>query len=32
MQFPNMNIIAPYYKMNERCPSLAPEYFRPDGC
>lgn len=24
--------IDPYDHMNERCPSLPPQYFRPDGC
>lgn len=26
------NTIAPYSQMNERCPTVAPEYPRPDGC
>jgi len=30
--FPGYNSINPYDSMNERCPSSAPFYKRPDGC
>ncbi|CAD8091658.1 unnamed protein product [Paramecium primaurelia] len=26
------NTVEPYENMNQRCPSIAPEYIRPDGC
>lgn len=26
------SIIAPYEHMNESCPTVNPDYFRPDGC
>lgn len=26
------NSVEPYENMNERCPSIPPEYIRPDGC
>lgn len=26
------NTVEPYANMNERCPSVAPEFIRPDGC
>ncbi len=29
---PGLNSIAAYPHMNEKCPSVAPEYVRPDGC
>lgn len=32
MQFPNWSTITPYEHMNERCPTEAPLYYRPDGC
>ncbi|MCO5577742.1 hypothetical protein L7F22_031574 [Adiantum nelumboides] len=32
MEFPGYNTIEPYAQMNEKCPSLAPDYFRPDLC
>jgi len=32
MKFPNYSTIAPYAHMNENCPTVAPEYFRPEGC
>lgn len=31
-ELPKFNTIAPYSHMNERCPSIAPEFYRPDGC
>ena len=30
--FPGFSSIKPYAHMNERCPSIAPEFIRPDGC
>ena len=32
MQFPGLNSLEPYNNMAEHCPSLPPDYFRPDGC
>ncbi|CAH2040586.1 unnamed protein product [Thlaspi arvense] len=32
MELPGYNTMDPYAHMNERCPSLPPEYFRPKGC
>lgn len=33
MEFPQVSTVAPYARMNERCPSKAiDKYFRPDGC
>ena len=32
VEIPGWNTVVPYNKMNERCPSLAPEYERPRGC
>ncbi len=29
---PSYNSISPYRNMNEKCPSSAPNYFRPDNC
>ena len=29
---PGYSTIAPYDHMNEHCPTIAPEYYRPDGC
>lgn len=26
------SVIAPYDHMNESCPTVNPDYFRPDGC
>lgn len=26
------SLVKPYSKMNENCPSVAPDYVRPDGC
>jgi hypothetical protein len=28
----NYSTIEPYTHMNEKCPSIAPDYIRPDGC
>ena len=32
MDLPGWSSITPYDHMAERCPSQAPDYFRPDGC
>lgn len=32
MKLPGYNTIKPYDYMNEACPSVAPLYFRPEGC
>lgn len=32
MNFPKFNTIELYEHMNEKCPSVAPDFFRPDGC
>jgi len=32
MELPGYNTIKPYAHMNEKCPSLAPDYIRPEGC
>lgn len=32
MDLPGYNSIPPYSHMAERCPSQAPDYFRPHGC
>ncbi|XP_071905386.1 uncharacterized protein [Coffea arabica] len=32
MELPGYNTINPYPHMNERCPSMPPEYYRPEGC
>eukprot|EP00899_Mesostigma_viride_P001763 jgi/Mesvir1/11588/Mv00004-RA.1 len=32
MELPGFNTIAPYPAMNERCPSLPPDYKRPRHC
>lgn len=32
MELPGYNTMAPYPHMNEKCPSLPPDYFRPEGC
>lgn len=29
---PGYSSIKPYSRMNERCPSMFPDYYRPDGC
>lgn len=30
--FPGFSSIKPYAHMNEKCPSVAPDFVRPDGC
>ncbi|XP_019193101.1 PREDICTED: uncharacterized protein LOC109187368 [Ipomoea nil] len=32
MELPGYNSMEPYAHMNERCPSMPPEYYRPEGC
>jgi len=32
MTFPKYSSIPMYAHMNEHCPTIAPEFFRPDGC
>lgn len=32
MTFPGYNTLDMYEHMNEKCPSLAPDFVRPDGC
>jgi hypothetical protein len=32
IQIPGYSTIKPYSRMNERCPSQAPDFIRPDGC
>lgn len=32
MELPGYNTMDPYPHMNERCPSLPPNYDRPSGC
>lgn len=32
VSLPGFNTIEPYAHMNEKCPSMAPNYVRPDGC
>ncbi|KAK4386983.1 hypothetical protein Sango_2568900 [Sesamum angolense] len=32
MELPGYNTMDPYPHMNERCPSLPPNYYRPIGC
>ncbi len=32
MTFPGFATIEPYPHMCENCPTVAPEYLRPDGC
>jgi len=32
MTFPGYSTIEPYPHMAENCPTIAPEYVRPDGC
>lgn len=32
MTFPNFSAYKPYPNMNNKCPSLAPDFYRPDGC
>ncbi|PKA48679.1 hypothetical protein AXF42_Ash018496 [Apostasia shenzhenica] len=32
MELPGYNTMTPYPHMNEKCPSLPPEYYRPSYC
>lgn len=32
MTHPGYSTVKPYAHMNENCPSVAPNYVRPDGC
>lgn len=32
MIFPRYGTVAPYAHMNERCPMIAPDYIRTEGC
>lgn len=32
IHLPHVGTIEPYSHMNENCPTVAPEYYRPDGC
>ena len=32
MTYPGYSTLEPYAHMNEACPSIAPDYIRPDGC
>jgi len=32
MELPGYATIAPYPHMAERCPTMTPDFFRPDGC
>ena len=32
VDLPGYSTIKPYSHMNEKCPSVAPEFIRPDGC
>lgn len=32
MELPGYNTMAPYAGMNEKCPSLPPDYIRTEGC
>jgi hypothetical protein len=32
MTFPGFNTIEPYPYMNDKCPSIAPDFYRPDNC
>jgi hypothetical protein len=32
MELPGFNTMEPYAHMNERCPSLPPDYNRTKGC
>lgn len=32
INLPGYSSIAPYNRMNQRCPSVAPNFYRPDGC
>ncbi|KAJ7539363.1 hypothetical protein O6H91_11G089000 [Diphasiastrum complanatum] len=32
LELPDYNTLEPYAHMDERCPSLPPNYYRPDNC
>ncbi|XP_002965264.2 uncharacterized protein LOC9659080 isoform X2 [Selaginella moellendorffii] len=32
MELPDYNTLVPYASMDERCPSVPPDYYRPSGC
>lgn len=32
MTFPGFSTLKPYPHMNDKCPSIAPDFIRPDGC
>jgi len=32
MTFPGFSSIKPYAHMNDKCPSIAPYFVRPEGC
>jgi hypothetical protein len=32
VEIPGYSSVEPYSHMNERCPSQAPDFIRPDGC
>ncbi len=32
MELPGYATIQPYPQMAERCPTMIPDFFRPDGC
>ncbi len=32
MELPGYSTIEPYAHMAERCPTMAPDFYRPDGC
>ena len=32
IDLPGYSTIKPYSNMNERCPSIGPDFYRPDGC
>ena len=32
LELDNYSTIKPYNNMNERCPSLAPDFIREEGC
>jgi hypothetical protein len=32
MTFPGFSTLEVYDHMNDHCPSIAPDFIRPDGC
>ncbi len=32
MELPGYNTVEPYSHMNEKCPTIGPNYVRPSGC